>query len=167
MGRGRASESELRTGLGTVGGLHHLADAGRVRKESPFGAPDRELKPGAVAATESPAPVATISLPVAPKAGRKSRARQPSPTEVCGENVTVPMTWEMRAEAVAFAAELQRRRTDKSERITANAIFRVAIEVFLRTFKAPDVGGINSEAELLADALRQGKGRRDRREQGA
>jgi len=59
------------------------------------------------------------------------------------------MTAEMRTAATLLAAELQRRRTDKSERFTANSVFRVAIERFLEDFKLAEGDHVNSERELL------------------
>jgi len=62
--------------------------------------------------------------------------------------VTVRMTAEIRTRANVLAAELQRRRTEKTNRFTPNSVFRVAIETFLERFQLTPEDHVNSEAEL-------------------
>jgi hypothetical protein len=54
----------------------------------------------------------------------------------------------MRTQASLLAAELQRRRTEKSVRFTPNTIFRVAIETLLDGFKLTPNDHVNSEDDL-------------------
>jgi hypothetical protein len=62
--------------------------------------------------------------------------------------VTVPMTAEMRTRASLLAAELQRRRADKSVRFTSNTVFRLAIETFLERFELEGNDRADSEDDL-------------------
>jgi hypothetical protein len=64
------------------------------------------------------------------------------------------MTAEMRTRASLLAADLQRRRSDRSERLTANSVFRVAIQTFLERFTAKDFANVSTEEELRAMAAR-------------
>jgi hypothetical protein len=62
--------------------------------------------------------------------------------------VTVPMPAEMRTRAHLLAAELQRKRADKSVRFTPNSVFRVAIAAFLERFQLASEDLVNSEEDL-------------------
>ena len=56
----------------------------------------------------------------------------------------------MKDQVDALARELQRAKTSKDERITANTVTRVALRYFLSEFKMPKGQAPNSEEELLA-----------------
>lgn len=69
--------------------------------------------------------------------------------DVFTERVTLKISSEMRDAVDALAKELQRRRTKKHERITANTVMRVAISHFLARLEL-DAGDLaNDEDELL------------------
>jgi hypothetical protein len=65
------------------------------------------------------------------------------------EKVTIQMAPDMRDELNLTASKLQRRKTDKSERITANTLMRIAIRILLDEvdLEAGEIG--NTEEELL------------------
>lgn len=80
-------------------------------------------------------------------------------TELYTEPVTVPLNAEMRDRAEALAKDLQRRRTEKSERITANTVIRVALRAMLDTFHPGSGVVVNTEADLY-DAVVKHLGRK-------
>jgi hypothetical protein len=65
------------------------------------------------------------------------------------ERVTLQMGPDMRDDLNLLAARLQRRKTDKSERITANTIMRVAIRILLDEVDLGTGEVANSETDLL------------------
>lgn len=73
-----------------------------------------------------------------------------SPEEEGMEKVTVLMSPYMRDSVSILARKLQRRRTQKEFRFTANTVFRAAIQLALDTFQLESEDRINSEEELLA-----------------
>jgi hypothetical protein len=75
--------------------------------------------------------------------------------DIFTERVTLQLSTGMRDAVDALARDLQRRRTAKDERITANTVMRVAINILLERFElgADDVA--NSEGELLDLATRR------------
>ena len=73
--------------------------------------------------------------------------------ELYCERVTVPLDAELRDGVESLAKDLQRKRTEKGERITANSVIRVAIRVMLENFDSGDAV-VNTEDELF-DALRE------------
>jgi ribosomal protein L20 len=70
------------------------------------------------------------------------------------------MTAEMRTQATLLAADLQRRRTEKTVRFTANTLFRVAIEMLFESFELAPGDRVNSEEELRKLVLERISGRR-------
>lgn len=75
------------------------------------------------------------------------------------EPVTLPLPTELRERAEKFARTLNRSRTVKKERLSRNAVTRVALEWFLDEFSLAPGEAINSEKELLIYA----KSRKKRR----
>ncbi len=75
------------------------------------------------------------------KSGAKRKA------DVYTERVTLQISPEMRDEVDSMARELQRSKTSKGERITANSVMRVAIRSFLEVFKQ-DGENIDNEEDL-------------------
>ena len=83
------------------------------------------------------------------------RVQAPRKADIYTERITLSVSTEMRDEVEALARELQRRRTKKEERITANTVMRVAINALLERFSL-DAGDVaNNEAELLELAKRK------------
>ena len=171
MDRGQVTEDDLGAGLSSLGGLGSLR---RGRRDSPFG-PDmtsdngRDLggsTPPAASKQEVQAKVRagprTARTSKRPRSGEPRREQPSAETldstakvEIYTEKVTVPMTGEMRDAVCLLAARLQRSRTDKSERITANSVIRVAIRVLLAELNLAPEQPVNSEEELLALAALQ------------
>jgi uncharacterized small protein (DUF1192 family) len=85
---------------------------------------------------------------------RPKKAPAPPKEEPAGEStrytedVTVPMTAEMRTRVALLAAELQRRRTERRVRFTTSKVFRIAIETFLEHFELAPGDHVNSEDDL-------------------
>jgi hypothetical protein len=179
MAKGQVTDKELATGLKTFGGFGALSEAGsRPRREDPFRDTRAEVPPAAPrievvkpprADTPPPtAPVAPVAVEKSPQVrdpkpeprrARSVRKEEPSPplvtnghekkSELYTERVTVPLDAELRDGAEALAKSLQRRRTDKGERITANTVMRVALRVVLDSFDTQSVGVVNTEEELF------------------
>lgn len=79
-------------------------------------------------------------------------------SELYTERVTVPLDAELRDGAESLAKDLQRKRTEKGERITANTVMRVALRVMLDEFDPSAADGVNTEEELYqAVAVRSPK----------
>ena len=105
---------------------------------------------------ENAPPPRKVSLPPKPKA-------EASPIEVdsaddkkvirkadiCTERLTIQMSPDMRDELALLANKLQRKKTDKSERITSNTLMRVAIQFMLDEADLCSGEVANSEEELL------------------
>ncbi len=94
-------------------------------------------------------------LPVTAKQAAKKKqsrsAAQPTrKADVFSERITLQLSPKMRDKADALAKDLQRLRTSKDERITANTVMRVAIKLVLDKFK-PGAGETvaNTEEELF------------------
>lgn len=157
MARGNATEEELAAGIRSVGVLSAVAGTEGPRRDNPFAPPPAPKKP-APQERAAPAP-APEPKPVAPsvaisqkkpveRPSRPSSEVSPAESSPLTDYVTVPMTAEMRSQASLLAAELQRRRTDKSIRFTANTIYQVAIETLLERFELAPEDHVNSKAEL-------------------
>lgn len=84
---------------------------------------------------------------------RKDSVASENKTELYTERVTVPLDAELRDGAESLAKELNRRRTDKGERITANTVMRVALRLMLERFDVDATQTVNSEEELLDAVL--------------
>ena len=110
---------------------------------------------------EAPAPLTASVVAVGEHtlSARKPRAVEaPTPADVApvssrksdafSERVTLQMSPEMRDELTLLAARLQRRKTDKTERITANTIMRVAIQMVLDEIDFGEGDIINNEVDL-------------------
>jgi len=156
MARGSATEDDLAAGIRSVGALSAVAGSEGLRRDNPFAAPPvRPKNPqperiGAAPEPERPLP------PAVPPPPRKLvegplRPSNDKPTSEPGrytDRVTLPMTAEMRTRANLIAAEIQRRRSDKSVRFTPNVLIRVAIETFFEHFALDPGDYANSEEDL-------------------
>jgi len=163
--RGQTTDEDLKTALQGIGALDHLRP--QLRRENVFGAPaPRPLRPAEeVAAKEPERPIAPATVPAKPQprpqpaprpreSPRKVVAPTPEEPKASGgplftDGVTVKMSAEMRNRATVLAAELQRRRTERTDRITPNTVFRVAIQLFLDAFALEEADPINCEEDLL------------------
>lgn len=174
MAKGQITDDELAAGMKGLGGFGAIAPASTpARRDSPF----RDSRPVAEAQTktvelkspEQPesrikSPVSdvqrTVSVdlverenivrnepvprPVKPKA--KAQARK---SDIYTEKVSFKLSPEMRDEVDELARQLQRSKTSKDERITANTVMRVAIRIVLDEFKLGRGESANNEDELL------------------
>lgn len=173
MARGSATENDLAAGIRRVGVLGAVTAPEGTRRDSPFAAPRTATeKPALVAggAPSSPERIVTAPTPGPTRdPGLQEVARPsveaPAPTpNRYTDPVTVPMTADMRTQANLLAAELQRRRTDRTVRFTSNTVFRVALESFFEHFELSPGDRANTEDELrrLVQA-RFSSGRRGKR----
>ena len=94
-------------------------------------------------------------LDTRPAAGRQAKKKQGKgqggrKADLFSERITLQLSPKMRDKADSMAKELQRLRTSKDERITANTVMRVAVKLVLERFK-PGVGETvaNNEEELF------------------
>lgn len=85
-------------------------------------------------------PKKTPSLPVV------SKVRDSSEEAV--ERITVPITAESRDKLTLIASTLQRRKLDKSERITSNTLIRVAVRLLINDLTPGEGDAPNNEEEL-------------------
>jgi hypothetical protein len=130
---------------------HDTAGVGEGTSKLVASKPPRERKPVAPRPAQRPAAPVPIAEPNA--VGREKK------TELYTEQVSVPLNAEIRDRAEALAKELQRRRTDKSERITTNTVIRVALRAMLDAFHLPEAAAINTESELYDAVLKQWPGK--------
>jgi hypothetical protein len=173
------TEDDLASGIRSMGGLGTLS---RNRRDSPF-RDTREEEVPAVKTVELPlqkeVPSAAVEVrsevrgePArVVKAERPREVEKPIPVEkpvrnerkkapqrkadIYSERVTLQMSPEMRDEVDELARQLQRAKTSKDERITANTVMRVAIQAFLEAFDLDPKSCPNSEKELLDVARTQ------------
>ena len=66
------------------------------------------------------------------------------------ERVTLPISPDMRDGLHLLASKLQRRKTDKSERITSNTLMRVAVRLLLDDLRPSESDAPNNEEELYS-----------------
>ena len=154
MARGTITEEELAAGIKPVGVLSAVAATHGQRREHPFGPPQPPKSqrperqqvevPPEVKLDKPPAPPAMAEAATAPnRTTDEAGAKAPS-----YDYITLPITANMRGAATSLAAELQRRRTDKALRFSANVLFRTAIEVILDDFELGPDDRVNSIDEL-------------------
>lgn len=164
MAKGQVSEEELTKGLKGIGNFGGLA--AKVQRDNPFrdSRSDRAQQPktidvpsepriakGRVHEAAKPLSKPVRALPPAPK------ERTENPRSVDGaarkadiftERVTLQISPDMRDEIDALARDLQRSRTTKEERITANTVMRVALELLMKNYQFERGDVANNEAEL-------------------
>jgi hypothetical protein len=170
MAKGQVSEEELTKGLKGIGNFGGISSSPRVRRDNPFrdsrdepppAAPAKtiEVVPGApekraVKAVEpkvEPKPVRSIAP--APKAVEKERVGEKTApavrkADIFTERVTLQISPEMRDEVERLARELQRSKTSKGERITANTVMRVALQLLMKNYQFGRGDVANNEGEL-------------------
>lgn len=117
--------------------------------------PPVEAKPVPV---ELPKPVAVKSAPMVREPSRPKQKTPQRKADIYSERVTLQISAEMRDEVDELARQLQRAKTSKDERITANTVMRVAIRLLTENFKLKSGEGPNNEeqlVELVAQRLRE------------
>lgn len=111
----------------------------------PAEANEPQVKPATV---EVPKPGAIRPAPT-PREVSKPKAKQSQrKADIHSERVTLQISAKMRDEVDELARQLQRAKTSKDERITANTVMRVAIRLLTENFKMKSGDGPNNEEEL-------------------
>ena len=152
MAKGQITEKDLELGLKTTGGFSGLSKV--TRRDSPFGVEHAkstvEQKERTVE-VEVETPKESIKVEkVSVKTIIASKEKESkTKAEIFSEKITLNISPEMRDKAETLARSLQRKKRDKSERITANTIYRVAIKAILENEKFIDDHSPNTEGELL------------------
>lgn len=168
----QVTEEDLASGLRGMGGLSTLQ---RTRRDSPFRDSRAEPKPvevpvaaepiaaKAAEAIETPPAAVTIDLTPAPpkkqsverisRSEKKKSSRRKA--DVFTEPVTIRMSPEMRDEVETMARELQRAKTTKDERITANTVMRVGVRLVLEHFRPDSKEIANTEEEVYEAVVRR------------
>jgi hypothetical protein len=106
----------------------------------------------ATATTPPPAEVESLAPERSQGRAKATIALQPSQVQPIYDYLTLPLTAELRDRATALATQLQRRRTNREERITTSVVYRVAIETFLDCFRLEEAAAANNEMEFRAAA---------------
>ena len=179
MAKGQVSEEELSKGLKGIGNFGGLTTP-RVRRDNPFR--DSSAEPAkaeptktieviptpekrVAKVTERPAPkieqspvrpVAPVAKVVERRSGAEKKLQQASgrKADIFTERVTLQISPEMRDEVERIARELQRSKTSKGERITANTVMRVAIRLMINSFELKGAAAPSSEEALFEYAER-------------
>lgn len=129
-------------------------------ESSPSALPTSEKGSPVEAREPAPEPVIPVVVkPSAPATAKESpRTRNKTPTrkaDVYTERVTLQMSAEMRDAVDELARQLQRAKTSKDERITANTVMRVAIRLLTENFELGKGEGPNNEEELYSLASKR------------
>src|SRR5262249_5590988 len=84
-----------------------------------------------------------------PKPVQKTKKGGGRKADIFTERVTLRISPEMRDDVERIARELQRAKTSKLERITANTVMRVAIKTITKRFELKTGQAPNNEEELF------------------
>ena len=185
MAKGQVSEEELAKGLKGIGDFSGLSSS-RVRRDNPFRDSRAERpapEPAKTIEVMQAAPekrAAKAPEPAIPKIEAKAvrpvaRMPKPIPKETVGEKtaesagarkadiytepVTLKISPEMRDSVIALARDLQRAKTTKDERITANTVMRVAVQLLMENYQFEQGDVANTEEELFQLVARRLKGK--------
>jgi hypothetical protein len=166
MAKGQVSEEELTKGLKGIGNFGGLSP--KVQRDNPFrdSRSDKAEQPKTIDVRSASEPqTAKARIPDAAKPGPKPlRTLTPAPKEraenlrsedsvarkadIFTERVTLQISPDMRDEIDGLARDLQRARTTKEERITANTVMRVALQLLMKNYQFERGDVANNEAEL-------------------
>jgi hypothetical protein len=185
MAKSQVTEQDLEQSLQTLGGFGNLATQKPRRDSpfgSDFARRPEESKPVSEATPQRMAevsqrsrasghgvelveeereprltkrPSTTVPIETISKAASEEKKDNHPKSDTLTERITLQMSPEMRDAVNDYARQLQRRRKDKGERITANSVMRVAIQHFLDNFELERVQGASSEEELFATIQRK------------
>lgn len=133
---------------------HEKPEVGEGTKPLAPPRPPRERKPTVARATERIATPTPLSVPN-PDASMPNPNGSEKKTEIYTERVTALLNADLRDRAEALAKDLQRRRTQKGERITTNTVIRVALRAMLESFQPSTIAELNTESELYEAVLQQ------------
>jgi hypothetical protein len=165
MAKGQVSEEELTKGLKGIGNFGGLSP--KVQRDNPFrdSRSDKPEPPKTIdvrlpsapqiakervpdAAKPVPKPLRTLTP--APKAKADNLGSEDGVAGIADgfDRVTLPISPDMRDEIEALARDLQRARTTKGERITANTVMRVALQLLMKNYQFERGDVANNESEL-------------------
>jgi hypothetical protein len=165
MAKGQVSEEELTKGLKGIGNFGGLSS--KVQRDNPFrdsrsDKPEQsktidvrppsapEITKARISDVAKPGPKPLRTLTPASKERADDLRSEDDVARIAEgfERVTLPISPDMRDEIEALARDLQRARTTKGERITANTVMRVALQLLMKNcqFERGDVA--NNESEL-------------------
>ncbi|MDC0358093.1 hypothetical protein OAO01_04690 [Oligoflexia bacterium] len=150
MPKGQVTEDDLSSALDSVGGLGTLGKP-KTRRDSPFGQDQVTVK------EESPKTEKTVEFKVKsalkepikkeispPKAQTPKERKQ----DIYTERVNLFISPDMRDKIDTLAKQIQRQKTDKTERITSNTVMRAALNHLIKHFDLHATDIANSEKEL-------------------
>jgi hypothetical protein len=183
MAKSQVSEEELAKGLKGIGNFSGLSP--RVQRDNPFRDSRQEkVEPPKTIEVRLPSAEPQVAKPTAPNIApdepkpmrafpatpklrpkvregeSKSRAEESARTADDFEPVTLQISPEMRDETSALARDLQRAKTTKVERITANTVMRVALRLLLENYQF-ELGDVaNTETELYDLVVQRVRGGR-------
>ena len=176
MAKGQITEKDLEIGLKQAGGFSGLTQS-KARRDSPFGSeyakpveqkvandavekessktveltPVQKKQPEQAPAKKTPAAkpkkVETTKPTVATKKVKETPRR--TKADLFSERITLNVSPDTRDQAETLARTFQRRKSDKTERITANTIYRVAIQAVIEELDLLEDLSPNTEEELL------------------
>ncbi len=126
-----------------------------VSNESAFVAPSIEPVDSTPVRRDRRVPAAT-KKPQRMPSSRESISNRKA--DIYRENVTLPMSEELREGVSHLARALQRQRLRKEERFTPNSVMRVFIEAGLASFRLRPEDVVNAEKELLELVIRSWRG---------
>jgi hypothetical protein len=173
MAKNQVSEEELTKGLKGIGNFGGLAP--KVQRDNPF-RDSRSDKPEPaktievrlpdaeplVAKAAKPEPKPLRTLPSASNTPRRGRAESLRSEEggarkadIFTERVTLQISPEMRDDIDALARDLQRAKTTREERITANTVMRVALQLLMTSYQFERGDVANNEGELFDLVVRR------------
>ena len=128
-------------------------------------ATDKPTSKGAQSAVPKIEPKAVRPVARMPKAIEKERGRNATvdaagarKSDIYTEQVGLKISPEMRDGVDALARDLQRAKTTKDERITANTVIRVAVQLLMDNYRFERGDVANSEEELFQLVARRLKG---------
>jgi len=185
MAKGQVSEEELAKGLKGIGDFSGLSSS-RIRRDNPFRdsraerpapepvktievmqpAPEKRASKGPEPSVpkiepKEVRPVARMpkAIPKEKEGGKKDESAGARKSDIYTEPVTLKVSPEMRDSVIALARDLQRAKTTKDERITANTVIRVAVQVLMDNYRFERGDVANTEEELFQLVARKLKGR--------
>ena len=155
---GTLGASLLRRECGAIIRFGTLRDEPTAAPEKTIDVVPRAQEKRAVKAVEwldskvEPKPMRSIAP--APKAVAKERVGEKKAStavrkaDIFTERVTLQISPEMRDDVERLARELQRSKTSKGERITANTVMRVALQLLMTNYQFGRGDVANNESEL-------------------
>lgn len=128
-------------------GIGNLARKREPQRDSVFGSPTPSPEPKKPDDKKPKVVTAKVEPVKGSEAEATSKARTRKQDIFC-ERVNLHLKPETKDKIDLIAKQLQRMKSDSTERITANTVMRVALDAVLERFEMPQQGIVNSEEEL-------------------